>query len=1041
MAARSGAAPEASFTSRVGHGAPAAALHMSDITSCFLSLFSPFSQKSGELVAVKVFNNASYLRPQEVQMREFEMLRKLNHKNIVKLFAVEETVSENPPGKAWGSPAKGGDPVLPGWGDTGLAEPSWHVPLQGSSKQKVLVMEYCSSGSLLSVLEDPANAFGLAESEFLIVLQCVGMNHLRENGVVHRDIKPGNIMRLVGEDGRSIYKLTDFGAARELEDDEKFVSVYGTEEYLHPDVYERAVLRKPQQKVFGVTVDLWSIGVTFYHAATGSLPFVPFGGPRRNKEIITSTLCPFPHPRDAVPKQSSQQFPSHRYKITTEKPPGAIAGIQRQENGNIEWSYELPITCRLSAGLKDQLIPILANILEVDQDKCWGFDQFFAGTNDILHRIVVDVFSLQQASSHRIYIHSYNTTTKFLDAVFKQTNIVPHHQEYFFEGHLYELDPNLQAHNFCKTTESSPLTLLSTSEQPEDVVGVRYRDPALEFPKFVPRVDVVADCSAAKSALGAAHQTLRVGQSLRRGRELLARGLHWVIGNLRTECSRILEQRRGAHSVLACLQLTEGKTHVLTQGWSAKSSNAAAGCSGSCSPSSTASGIFLLTEPRSCASCRGTGSIRAGLKPAGVKTTILEQIGHNRASFYQISTLHLVAQMWSSEIRGNHFAGPQRSWIPLPQYEAAPAGSRGSAGLDVVKTRLQRVDEELSQCSHSIFDFQGALDGILAELVKDRQQVHEDKSIQQIECCLEKMQNIYKQFKKARTCLRLSYNEEQIHKLDKLNLGTLARRVLSIFQNECVQQYQEALALHSSRMRKVCEIKKHLKRLSNRISSCSVEMMECQDCLQGFVLGVTLWVPLVFGPTEPLALPGLQRGHCQDSPPPQALDGLLQTQKWNLAPAPPVPPPVPLSQARQEMALRMQELLQQMRSVACDLQFNNSIIERLRDMVKVQLLKQKPLPTTGNSQRLEQQSRRISVSWELSVSSYLCAPALCTFTPISSQCPGPLEEYTGRRQIQLLISPDSPSPALPSLQLLPPPFSPKTHRNPARILNKWNKWE
>lgn len=68
------------------------------------------------------------------------------------------------------------------------------------------------------------------------------------------------------------------------------------------------------------------------------------------------------------------------------------------------------------------------------------------------------------------------STTKFLDAVFKQTNIAPHHQEYFFEGHLYELDPNLQARNFCRTTESSPLTLLSTSEQPEDMVGVRYRD-------------------------------------------------------------------------------------------------------------------------------------------------------------------------------------------------------------------------------------------------------------------------------------------------------------------------------------------------------------------------------------------------------------------------------------------------------------------------------------------------------------------------------------------------------------------------------------
>ncbi|NXU52042.1 IKKE kinase, partial [Turnix velox] len=377
------------------------------------------------------------------------------------------------------------------------------------------------------------------------------------------------------------------------------------------------------------------------------------------------------------------------YKITTEKPPGAIAGVQRQENGTIEWSYELPLTCRLSTGLKNQLIPILANILEADQEKCWGFDQFFAETNDILHRIVIDVFSLQQASSHRIYIHPYNTTTKFLDAVFKQTNIVPHHQEYFFEGHLYELDPNLQAHNFCPTEERNPLTLLSSAEQLEEVVGVRYRDPALEFPKFVPKVDVVADCSAAKSAVGAGHQTLRIARALRRCRDLLARGLHWVIGNLKTECSRILEQRRGAHSVLTCLQLTEGADN----------------------------GLPALKD------------------------------------------------------------------------------------LAMVKTRLQRVAEELSQCSHSIFDLQSVLDGLLTELVKDKRQVHEDKSIHHMESCLEKMQLIYKQFKKARSSLRLGYNEEQIHKLDKVNLGHLARKVLLIFQEDCVQKYQEALALHSSRMR------------------------------------------------------------------------------------------------------------------------------------------------------------------------------------------------------------------------------------------------
>lgn len=55
------------------------------------SVYKARNKKSGELVAVKVFNTASYLRPREVQVREFEVLRKLNHQNIIKLFAVEET--------------------------------------------------------------------------------------------------------------------------------------------------------------------------------------------------------------------------------------------------------------------------------------------------------------------------------------------------------------------------------------------------------------------------------------------------------------------------------------------------------------------------------------------------------------------------------------------------------------------------------------------------------------------------------------------------------------------------------------------------------------------------------------------------------------------------------------------------------------------------------------------------------------------------------------------------------------------------------------
>ena len=64
------------------------------------------------------------------------------------------------------------------------------------------------------------------------VCPVAGMKHLRDNHLVHRDLKPGNIMKFVALDGTTIYKLTDFGAARELEDDQQFMSLYGTEEYL-----------------------------------------------------------------------------------------------------------------------------------------------------------------------------------------------------------------------------------------------------------------------------------------------------------------------------------------------------------------------------------------------------------------------------------------------------------------------------------------------------------------------------------------------------------------------------------------------------------------------------------------------------------------------------------------------------------------------------------------------------------------------------------------------------------------------------------------
>lgn len=324
------------------------------------AVYQGVNKINGEPVAVKTFNQLSHMRPQEVQMREFEVLKKVKHKNIVKLLAIEEEQQE--------------------------------------SRGKVIVMELCTGGSLFNILDDPENTYGLEEGEFLLVLDhlSAGMKHLRDNNLVHRDLKPGNIMKFICDDGSTVYKLTDFGAARELQEGQQFNSLYGTEEYLHPDMYERAVLRKPPGKTFSATVDLWSIGVTLYHVATGNLPFRPYGG-RRNKETM--------------------------YHITTRKESGVISGIQTEDKGPIDWSRELPSNCQLSAGLKKIITPLLAGLLEADQKKIWSFETFFAQVTNILSRKIVDVFHANRATSIRVYIHPDEKYQHLQSYISEQTGI------------------------------------------------------------------------------------------------------------------------------------------------------------------------------------------------------------------------------------------------------------------------------------------------------------------------------------------------------------------------------------------------------------------------------------------------------------------------------------------------------------------------------------------------------------------------------------------------------------------------------------------
>lgn len=161
------------------------------------------------------------------------------------------------------------------------------------NRQIIMIMEYISGGELFERVA--ADDFTLTEWDVILFMRQIveGVQYMHDNNILHLDLKPENIL-CVKRNSHHI-KLIDFGLARRFYPSETCRVLFGTPEFIAPEIIN--------YEPISYATDMWAVGVVCYVLLSGLSPFM---GNNDAETFANITLAEFDFDDDAFVPISAQ---------------------------------------------------------------------------------------------------------------------------------------------------------------------------------------------------------------------------------------------------------------------------------------------------------------------------------------------------------------------------------------------------------------------------------------------------------------------------------------------------------------------------------------------------------------------------------------------------------------------------------------------------------------------------------------------------------------------------------------------------------------